>query len=361
MDAESRYEHIRRRPGMYIGSTGPSGLQALAMEVVANSLDEVIAGHADLLSVILHEDGSITVRDNGRGLGSAAGTMIDSFVEEVFTSIHTTPTADGHLPHVHLSFGWGLAIVSALSERVELDVQTGDLRLTQQFARGAPSAPAQVVRTDQGAPAPKTGTSLRFWPDPEIFDVVAWDVAPLQLEIERLALLVPGLTMELTVEKRRFGPVDDLLPLFDLRGFSWRLGSDKAPMLISSVRGLDSVRLAIGWTDDRRSSTREIDSSCNLRPTTEGGHHVAGIGTGLRRVFGVSSVEPLMPEMVAVLAVMLQEATFGGPTRGRLDSPEAIELVADAIVEQLPPLLDADPELAATLRRRLGLDPDPAS
>jgi DNA gyrase/topoisomerase IV subunit B len=337
-------EHVRTRVGMYFGSNRAGGLRALVMEVTANSIDEVLAGRADTVEVTIHQDGSATISDNGAGLGAAHDDP-GAFVAEVLTSFRDTATADEHQPHVHLSFGTGLGPVCAACSRIEVCATTRTTVIEQVFACGKPVS--AVLRASKGEP---TGTTVRLWPDPEVFASLRWDVGLLQRELVPLAQLIPGLAIRFSVEPQTYGPVSDLVPAFeDVTGSRTTVGHGE-PFLVSADQGANSVRLALGWVG--HFGTPTIDSYCNLRPTGEGGSHVEGIEEGLRLVFGQGPTKELMKGLVGVLHVMLLEPNFAGPTKGRLDSPDAIWLVADAIAKQLPAQLHEHPELMTELQQR---------
>lgn len=333
---------MRRRPGMFIGSTGPGGMCALVMEVVSNSVDEVLAGHADAIDVTLHSDRSVSVVDNGRELGTSSALGPVDAVRAVLTNFHTTATLDGHQPHVHLSFGTGLGPVAALCDRMVVEVRTTRSTATVTFSRGVEQSTSNEP-ADGGAP----GTTVRIWPDLDIFTSTRWwRIETIQSHLLTLADLIPGLTVRFAAEPQTFGPTADLTHLFRETQGSQKL-RHPGPFLIGADEGANQVRLALGWSDAPWGPT--MRSFCNLRPTEDHGSHVEGIDEGLRLVFGQGPTHGLKEGLVAVLHVLLLEPSFAGPTKGRLDSPEAIWLVANSIGGQLPTHLDANPELRALL------------
>lgn len=335
-------DHIRRRPGMYIGGTGPSGLLHLAVEVAANSFDQVLAGAADRIDVMVGPAGQITVSDNGSGISVEVEEDGRTFLERVFTEMHTSPTADGHRPHVHLGLG-GLGVfpVCALSEFMEVQTCDGSLTHHQSFSRGRVSTSLAVVADGER----RRGTLVRFRPDPEIFGAQTFPVGKLEDELSTLAALVPGVAVKFSVDQT-YGPWTDLRHLHET---TWPHRSDPGPFLIEHAGPAGRAALALsfsgkGWQRDLMSR-----SFCNYFETKEGGSHVAGIEEGLKRVLGESGPYALK-RMSVVLHVTLDDPQFVGPTRGRLDSPEAIDLVADALALHLPAILAADPALDAELR-----------
>ena len=191
-------ESVRQRPGMYFFK-GTAGIVNLVLEVVANGVDLVLAGTATRLSVDVGDDGAITVRDDGPGLPVHATIDGRPLVEEVFTVLHSAPTADGHYPHVHLSLGFGLAPVTAACRSVEVEARCPDGVYRATFAPGVvTSALARV------APAPAaTGTAIRLRPDAAVFGDGEVDRAMLRDRLRALAWIHPGLVTELDGE--RFG------------------------------------------------------------------------------------------------------------------------------------------------------------
>lgn len=337
-------EQVRRRPGMYFGSTGPSGLTQVVLEVISNSMDQVVAGRADRLSVTLRDDGSATVVDNGAGMPVGPDDEELPFLTRMFTTMHDSPTADGHRPHVHLSLGVGLGAVAAVCSSVEVTTSVDGLTYSQRFSRGR--AATDLVRS---ATVPSgSGTSITLWPDPELFSPLHWDTLAIGERLRTLALLHTGLAIDYHAAGR-FGPVVDLSDLFRLQELALGLLARPGPALLHAGDERYGAHVALGWAG---SGPPAIRSFCNFRETTEGGAHVRGIEEGFRRVFGDGPVDGLLRGLVGVVHVVLLGPSYSGPTRGRLDNPEALALVADAIASGLPAHLER-PDLAAELRSRL--------
>lgn len=161
--SDETIEGIRRRPGMYFGSTTSRGLHNLIAEVVSNCLDQVLAGKVSRIEVdVFGED--ITVTDDGPGIPIAPGASGLSFLEEVLTEYHDSPTADGHAPHVHLAAGVGPAAVSAVCSVVTVDIDDGRKRFRQRFARGSAVSPLETMGESVGI----SSTAVSFRPDPDI-------------------------------------------------------------------------------------------------------------------------------------------------------------------------------------------------
>ncbi|MGI8685839.1 MAG: ATP-binding protein [Acidimicrobiales bacterium] len=345
VERESDIASVRRRPGAYLGSVGPGGLGALVLEVVSNALDHVIIGRASRIEARFHPDGSVTVTDDGPGIPVTESPSGVSFLAEMLTTMHRTPTADGHAPHVHLSIGVGLGPVSAVCRSVVVETTTDGARYRQAFSQGrAVSSPQEV-----GPAGDVVGTSVRLLPDPEIFGDAAFDIPVLRDRLRTLAWLTPGLTV--AVDGEAFGPADDLSELFHERfGPGWPV-LHGSPFLLSGTQGASVASVALGWKDP--CVQREFRSFCKFREMPEGGTHILGVEEGLRLVFGAAPMVDLMAGLVGVLHVTMLDPDVGGPTRGRLDSPEAIWLVADTIAGGLPAQLERSPGFAEALRRRV--------
>lgn len=340
---------VRKRPGMYVGSTGPSGLVHLVMEVVSNAFDEVLAGRATRIDVCIHDDGTVSVTDDGGGfrVTDRAGPT----VEAIFTQLHDTPTRDGHWPHMHLALGGlGLGPACALSWSLELDSVRDEVRSRQSFSRGE----VATALTQTPAPEAPTGTTITLHPDPSIFDSSHVDRDQLEAELEQLAHLTPGLTTSLTTagQTSTFGPHLDLVPLFAATfRHSERL---TPPILIGRRTEAWAVDVALAWETAYSSGTGVV-SFANFRRTGERGLHEDGVDEGFRQVFGPGPLRcrgGVMGGLRAVLHVQLVDPRFTGPTRGRLASPEAVWAVADTIAAELPGALVRQPGLMLDLGRR---------
>lgn len=340
---------VRKRPGMYIGGTGPRGIQNMVFEVVSNSFDLVLAEQATRITVTVGRDTSITIADDGPGM--QVHDRVGPSIEEIFTGVRDTPTADGHKPHVHIGAGGvGLGPISALCSSIEVETRRDGGTYRQTFAGGV--ATSGLVRTEG---ADGTGTTLRMVPDHALFPDPEVDVDGLADDLRELALLTPGLTAVLALEGAEpevFGPVTDLRPLFVDVFTNRRYPAEDLPepMLLSSEGEDFAVDLALGWVEGFLPLVRSYG---NFLRTDQNGHHVDGIVEGLREVFGHGPTDRLMGGLRAVLHVKVVDPVFAGPTKGKLVSPEVIWRVADTIAEQLPAALAADPELEEDLRSRV--------
>src|SRR5215204_4490008 len=192
-------EAVRKRPGMYIGSTGPRGLHHLVWEVVDNSVDEALAGHCDRVEVTVHPDSSVTVVDDGRGIPVAKMEKEDkSALEVVLTVLHAGGKfGDGGGYKVSGGLhGVGVSVVNALSEQLHVEVRRDGFKWTQDFVRGVPQGDLQ-----KGEPSTDTGTTITFLPDAEIFETLDFDFATLEQRLRETAFLTRGLRITITDER----------------------------------------------------------------------------------------------------------------------------------------------------------------
>ena len=198
MEPDGLVAQIRKRPGMYLGDPDP---QKLLWELVANCIDLEIAGRPIRIDVELHDDGSVSVQDDGPGISLS--------LEQLMVEGHTTPTADGHAPHVHLTaHGLGLIVVSAMSERVEIRTRRGEVMVRQTFSRGVVTS-----ELEQEPQPPRFGTRVQFWPDPEIFGGFRWDVGAIERRLHELVALRSQLACRLVVGPQWFPASLDLTSL----------------------------------------------------------------------------------------------------------------------------------------------------
>jgi DNA gyrase subunit B len=270
-----------------------------------------LAGKARNIAVTFREDGSFSVADDGACISLATGPGGLSVLERVLTEVRDSPTMDGHHPDIHLGFGVGLAPVNALSESLTVQVTSDDGSFEQSFARGHVACGCTT-----GRPRGRAG----FGHDR--------DSAPRQGDLRRI----------------HHGEASDLPSLV-----SELAGYPSGPVLEVSARD-GASRADIALTFSRGHGPR-MRTFCNFRELHEGGL-TPGLGEGLRRIFG-ERWTALQPGLTAVIHVVLLDPAFGGPTRTRLDSPEAVELVASALAEHLPAALASHPGLVEELEARL--------
>ncbi len=353
-------EPIRRRPGMYIGdTTDGSGLHHLIWEIIANSLDEHLAGHASKIRVSV-EDDLAEIEDDGRGIPIAPSPRQElSVLEWVLTTPHFGPTRDGHGPHVHVSpsgFGLGLAPVNALCEELEVEVWQKGFAWKQRYSRGRPLGPLE-----RGARTARTGTRLRIRPDPSIFASTRFDRRSIEERLEEITLWNPRLTIDFMSR-----------PLREPRGaVAWidRLAAEnevevpEEVFVTSAIRDDVFVEVAAAWSD---APYFDLRSFVGQSQTREGGHHETHFWRGLVEALALRRPEAfrrtprasrwrhvLAPGLLGVVHVMLKDPNFAGPTRARLDSPAAGAAVRAQVAEAFYAYLAAHPALEAMLFERI--------
>ncbi len=356
-------EAVRKRPSMYIGDIGSRGLHHLVYEVVDNSVDEALAGHCDTIRVIVHEDGSCSVDDNGRGIPvDIHPTENRPAVEVVLTVLHAGGKFDRDSYKVSGGLhGVGVSCVNALSERLLVDIWRDGGHWAQHYARGAPMVPlARLGRNEE-----RRGTRIQFWPDTTIFqETVEFQYEILANRLRELAFLNPGLTIELKDLR------DDRGEIFHYAGgivsFVEYLNSakdtvHKPPVYLRGGKEGLEVEIALQWNT---SYAETIFSFCNNINTIEGGTHVTGLKAALTRtvnayaqstnLFKAGKQESITGEdiregLACVLSVKISEPQFEGQTKTKLGNSEAKGLTESIVNEQLARFLEENPTIAKTI------------
>jgi DNA gyrase subunit B len=348
-------EPVRRRPGMYVGDTADgSGLHHMFWEVVGNTVDQHLSRNATELWVEIDAKSWITVRDDGPGIPVDMLPTDRTVLETVFTQLHTGATYGGHFPHVHVSVGmrgFGLAVVSALSAKLEVETTRDGVRWAQAYARGAPTTGVRRL-----GPTSIEGTLIRFQPDPEIFSRIDFDLATVTERLQQIAWLNP--LLRVFFQERR------LSARGGLRSWVEKVATSQGALeaLYSTYQYADGVfvDVAIGWN---ASSETLIRSFVNVQETLSG-THVNGLWRGLadcaRRlgasVRGTTNVRKVLePGLVAILHVGLYAPELGGPMRVHLESPIAGAAVRHILESDLPLAMQRDLRLRAHLHRRLAI------
>ncbi|HUY97429.1 MAG TPA: DNA topoisomerase (ATP-hydrolyzing) subunit B [Verrucomicrobiae bacterium] len=349
---------VRRRPGMYIGSTDPRGLHHLVYEIVDNSVDEALAGSCDQIDVRLHRDGSCTVTDNGRGIPvdihQPSGLPA---LEVVMTKLHAGGKFGGGGYKVSGGLhGVGLSVVNALSERVLVTVHREGRVYTQSYARGV----AQTELASQPSPEPERhGTEVRFWPDPEIFPVreLSWDTIATRLR--ELAYLNKRVAFQLV--DRRSDPPTQATFYFEggIEAFVRHLNRDKGPIQVRpmyverEIEG-NTIEVALQYNS---SFIDHVLAYANNINTVEGGSHLTGFRSALtatlnryaRRAGLLKEQDPnlsgedVRDGLTAVLSVKLQEPQFEGQTKTKLGNSEVVGQVSTVLGDALGQYLDENP------------------
>ncbi|HWM36949.1 MAG TPA: ATP-binding protein, partial [Streptomyces sp.] len=367
-------EAVRKRPGMYIGSTGERGLHHLVQEVVDNAVDEPMAGHADTISVTLLADGGVRVVDNGRGI--PVGIVPSEgrpAVEVVLTVLHAGGKFGGGGYAVSGGLhGVGVSVVNALSQRVSVEIKTDGYRWTQDYKLGAPTAPLQRnEKTDA------TGTTVTFWADTEIFESTDYSYETLSRRFQEMAFLNKGLTIELTDERPEH--VDEegrqLSVRYHYEGgitdFVRYLNSRKGELVHPTVIDIEaedkerllSVEIAMQWNSQY---SEGVYSFANTIHTHEGGTHEEGFRaalTGLINRYARDkrllrekddnlTGEDIREGLTAIISVKLGEPQFEGQTKTKLGNTEAKTFVQKVSHEHLTDWLDRNPNEAADIIRK---------
>ena len=351
----SGLDPVRKRPGMYTDTSRPNHL---AQEVIDNSVDEALAGHARSVQVILHADNSLEVIDDGRGMPVDIHPEEGvSGVELILTKLH----AGGKFSGKNYQFsgglhGVGISVVNALSTRVEVRVRREGNEYAMAFADGFKASELAVVGS---VGKRNTGTSVHFWPDPKYFDSPKFSVSRLKHVLKAKAVLCPGLAVsfhdEASGERLEWHYEDGLRSyLVDTVGDALRL--PEAPFHGSLASAREAVDWALFWLPEGGESVQE--SYVNLIPTAQGGTHVNGLRQGLldaiREFCEFRNLLPrglkLAPEDVweriaFVLSMKMQEPQFSGQTKERLSSREAAAFVAGVVKDAFSLWLNAHPEL----------------
>jgi DNA gyrase subunit B len=349
-------EAVRKRPGMYIGSTGLRGLHHLVYEVVDNSVDEAIAGHCDHVEVFLHPDNSCTVTDNGRGI------PVDEHAKEkrpaaevVLTTLHAGGKfGDGGGYKVSGGLhGVGVSVVNALSERLDLEISRDGYVWTQNYERGKPGADFK-----RGAATRETGTKITFLPDLEIFEEIEYDFATLAERLRETAFLTRGLKIDLVDERGQTNRVS-----FRYEGgiedFVRYLNENKDELhskviFFESEAGDGQVEVAMQWNTSYQES---IFSFANNINTHEGGTHLSGFRSALTRTLNAYARgkgmlkekddnlagEDVREGLTAVISVKLHDPQFEGQTKTKLGNPPIEGLVKEAVNRKLGEFFEENP------------------
>uniref|UniRef100_A0AAU2K2K0 DNA gyrase subunit B n=1 Tax=Streptomyces sp. NBC_00049 TaxID=2903617 RepID=A0AAU2K2K0_9ACTN len=376
---------VRKRPGMYIGSTGERGLHHLVYEVVDNSVDEALAGHADTIDVTILADGGVKVIDNGRGIPvDIVPSEGKPAVEVVLTVLHAGGKFGGGGYAVSGGLhGVGVSVVNALSTRVAVEVRRDGYRWTQDYKLGAPTA--ALAKNEETA---ETGTSVTFWADDSIFETTEYSFETLSRRFQEMAFLNKGLTLSLTDEResaKATAGADD--PDADaaepqartvkyyyeggIVDFVKYLNSRKGELIHPTVIDVEaedkermlSVEIAMQWNSQY---TEGVYSFANTIHTHEGGTHEEGFRaalTGLVNRYAREKKllrekddnlagEDVREGLTAIISVKLGEPQFEGQTKTKLGNTEAKTFVQKVVHEHLNDWFDRNPVEAADIIRK---------
>ena len=340
-------EAVRKRPGMYIGSTSSSGLHHLVYEIVDNSIDEALAGYCTDISVTINPGNTITVTDNGRGIPVDIQEQTGkSALEVVFTVLHAGGKFGGGGYKVSGGLhGVGASVVNALSEWLEVQVHKGGKIYEMKFARGAITSPITVIGSTD-----RTGTTVTFKPDPEMFDDTVYDYEILHKRMREQAFLNAGLRISIADDRNADSPLSDTMHYEGgIREYVDYLNVNKAPIgdviYMSGGRDDSVAEIAMQYNDGYNEM---LVSFANNIHTPEGGMHETGFKTALTRVlnaYGVKfnllkgderlSGDDCREGLSAVISVKLTNAQFEGQTKQKLGNSEIRTLVDSIVDEQL--------------------------
>ena len=355
-------EGVRVRPGMYIGDTTTRGLHHLVYEVVDNSVDEAMAGACDRIEVTLHDDGSVEVSDNGRGIPVAIHpTEGIPTLEVVLTQLHAGGKFEGKGYKVSGGLhGVGVSVVNALSEKLEVNVYRDGQRHTMTFERGITKAAMTSVETE----VEETGTHIRFWPDKDIFEITVFEYQILAARLRELAFLNKGLNIKITEpSKEKEG---DFLYEGGIVEFVDYLNESRTPVhekafYVSRVvdageRGDVAVEVSLQYNGSFQENVLSFVNNIN---TIEGGTHVTGFRSALTRASNnyareknlLKDNEPnfsgddVREGLTAVLSIKLPDPQFEGQTKTKLGTSEARTIVEQVFDEFYTEFLHENPSI----------------
>ncbi len=354
-------EPVRKRPGMYIGSTDERGLHHLVIEIVDNSIDEAIAGHCDKIIVTINEDGGVTVTDNGRGIPTGIHKKENkSAVEVVLTKLHAGGKFGGSGYKISGGLhGVGLSCVNALSKYLKVEVFQNGNHYVQEYKRGIPQYPLKIEGTTLSR-----GTTITFLPDDEIFETVDFNYENLKSRFREIAFLNKGLTIILTDKRAGREKSDTFLFKGGIIEFVDYLNKGRTtlfdkPFYVNSINKTSEVEIAFQYND---SYSEVINAYANNINTEEGGTHLVGFKNALSKVIVdyatknrlLKTNEKLSGEdcregLTAVISVKLQDPQFEGQTKTKLGNSFMRGLVEKVVIESFGDYLEENPTVAKEL------------
>ncbi len=348
-------EAVRKRPAMYIGSTGPKGLHHLVYEAVDNSIDEALAGHCDKITVILHQDGSCSVEDNGRGIPTDIHpTEGVSATQVVLTKLH----AGGKFEKDAYKFsgglhGVGISVVNALSAPLEVTVYRNGKIYYQKYERGKPLAPIKVI-----GDTTKHGTMIRFLPDPKIFtETTAFSFETLSARLRELAFLSKN--VRITINDERTNKHNEFFFEGGIVSFVKHINKNKTPLFTDVIHCEQSddkyiLEVALQYNDGYGEQLLSFVNNIN---TTEGGTHVSGFKSALTKVCNKKaqdlnilkgenfSSEDVREGLVCVLSIKIPEPQFEGQTKRKLGNSEIKGVVDSWLFSFLDTFFEENPSI----------------
>lgn len=353
-------EAVRKRPGMYIGSTSIRGLHHLVYEIVDNSIDEALAGFCKNIDVVIHKDNSITVSDDGRGMPVGIHhKMKIPTVEVIMTILHAGGKFGGGGYKVSGGLhGVGASVVNALSSKCEVIVKTDGHIWIQEFQRGKP-----VTTLEKVGDTDEHGTTINFMADDEIFETTEYEYETLSQRLRELAFLNKGINI--TIKDERDGKNNQFHYEGGIKSFVEYLNRNKGkvhdePVYIEGIKGTTSVEIALQYND---TYNENIFSFANNIDTVEGGTHLVGFKTSLTRVlndygkkFGYLkendknlSGEDVREGLTAVISVKLTEPQFEGQTKTKLGNSEVRGIVESVMSDTVGSFLEENPAVGKAI------------
>ncbi|SEC31210.1 DNA topoisomerase (ATP-hydrolyzing) subunit B [Paenibacillus sp. GP183] len=357
-------EAVRKRPGMYIGSTSSRGLHHLVWEVVDNSIDEALAGHCTKIDVIIHKNNSVTVIDNGRGIPVGENVKLKkSTLEVVLTVLHAGGKFGGEGYKVSGGLhGVGVSVVNALSEKLVAQVKREGKIYQQEYHRGAPQYDIKVIGETE-----ETGTQITFTPDHEIFtETTEFDYDVLQARIRELAFLNKGLEINLLDERtdaaHTFMYEGGIVSFVEFLNRN-REPVNQDPIYVEGTKDNINIEIALQYND---SYTENIYSFANNINTHEGGTHESGFKSALTRILNDYarksntikdndsnlSGEDVREGLAAIISVKIPEPQFEGQTKTKLGNSEVRGIVESLFAEKLQEFLNENPAVAKKIMEK---------
>jgi DNA gyrase subunit B len=354
-------EAVRKRPAMYIGSTGPAGLHHLVYEVVDNSIDEALAGFCDQVNVTIHIDGSVTVVDNGRGIPVDRHASGKSAAEVVLTVLHAGGKFDNESYKVSGGLhGVGVSVVNALSETLDLEIWRNGEVYQQSYERGRPTGELESTGTTK-----RRGTKVTFKPDPEVFETTDFSFDTLAQRLRELAFLNGGVFI--TLDDERDGKAHKFHYEGGIVSFVTHLNKNKTavnekPIYMHGEKDSTDVEIALQWNDGYAETVYAFANNIN---TTEGGTHLSGFRSALTRTINSYAAknnlakdlkesitgDDIREGLTAVVSVKIPRPQFEGQTKAKLGNTEVKGIVEAVVNDKLGAYLEENPPIA---RRILG-------
>jgi DNA gyrase subunit B len=349
-------EAVRKRPAMYIGSTGPSGLHHLVYEVVDNSIDEALAGFCDQVNVTIHIDGSLTVIDNGRGIPVDRHASGKSAAEVVLTVLHAGGKFDNDSYKVSGGLhGVGVSVVNALSETLDLEIWRNGQVYQQSYERGTPAGELEVTGTTK-----RRGTKVTFKPDTEVFETTVFSFDTLAQRLRELAFLNAGILV--TLDDERDGKSHKFHYEGGITSFVTHLNKNKTavnekPIYMRGEKDGIEAEIALQWNDGYAETVYSFANNIN---THEGGTHLSGFRSALTRTINFYASknnlakdlkenvtgDDIREGLTAVVSVKIPHPQFEGQTKTKLGNTEVKGIIEAIVNDKLGATLEENPAIA---------------